>query len=393
MAITVTKTLKNLRDDPETGLKTREELSYRLTIPNGFDAGQACGVAFCIAGFGETADSPYHANTLRPYLADKYNLLTVGVRYHNDARTNDRHDINLIDIGRYLGAGDELIRNQDKWDSVVNAIFDLMIASQVPRLPLYLAPRTGAYHRYSSFGFLPALDHLDVLHDLSQEYKIDKKNIMAVGAGYGGYIASLLGKFAPFTFSLIIDVSGYCAAELGEVFGGAVGRAGLGLVRDVDGAKYVIPIVTDTIWSFDDTAEYYFSDAHRQIRNLLNQGHRVPSPTVHCHFHSVTDGITPIEMKDKLCGVLDKYYPLYYQRIQMDNGGGGAFRDLTRDLGASLAKVFDLSMEKYRELTGAKEDDFDFDRNVTYGFPCSDKLYNFIYTNRGLEVQISPVYL
>ena len=392
MATTIKKVLTNLRDDPETGLRTREELAYSLTLPAGYDAKRAYGVVFCVAGFGDTADAPYHTNILRPYIADKYDLIAVGVRYHNDARTDGRYDINLVDIGRYLGQGEELAKSQANWDSLVNTLFALMSVSKVYRLPLYLAPKTGAFHRYSSFGFLPALDHLDVLHDLSQQFRIDKQQIIAIGAGYGGYIASLLGKYAPFTFSLIVDVSGYCTVELGEVFGGAVGRAGLGLGRDIDGSKYVIPIISDTIWSFDDTSEFYFSDAHRQIRNLLHQGHRVPSPTVHCHYHSVSDGVTPIKVKDQLCGVLDKYYPLYYQRIQQTEGNGEAFRDLSQG-GAVLEKYFDLSMEQYQKLAGKKENDFDFDRDVTYGFPCSDKLYNFIYTGKGLEVQISPVYL
>ncbi|MCL2766152.1 MAG: DUF2920 family protein [Peptococcaceae bacterium] len=393
MATTEKRTLRVFREDPETGKSNREELNYFVALPTGFDPAQSYGVVFCVAGFGDTADSAEQMNELRPRIADKYNVLAVGVRYHNDARINGRYDINLIDIGRYFGLGDDLMGMQGNWDSVANKIFELMSANKVHRLPVYLAPKTGAYHQYSSFGFLPALEHLDVFYDLSKQYRVDKKNIVAMGSGYGGYVASLMGKFAPFTFSAIIDVSGYCFTEWGEVFGGTVGRAGIGLSREIDGSQYVIPIVTDTIWSVDEMATFYFSDAHRQIRNLLNQSHRITSPTFHCHYHSTDDNVVPIEMKDKLCHILDKYNPVYYQRVKKEDIDGELFSNMSHGMGASLEKIFDLSMEKYREAPMNKENDTDFDRDVTYGFPCSDKLYNFTYTGVGLDVQIKPIYL
>ncbi|WP_333859911.1 hypothetical protein [Clostridium sp.] len=43
-------------------------------------------------------------------------------------------------------------------------------------------------------------------------------------------------------------------------------------------------------------------------------------------------------------------------------------------MNTSLGKMFDISIEKYKELNHTKKDDIDFDRNVVYGFPCSNKL-------------------
>lgn len=393
MATIESKLLKNLKGDPETGRSGREELEYYVTFPGGFDPAQPYGVAFCITGHGDTADAPYQMNELRPYIADKYNVIAVGVRYHNDARVTGKYNLNLAEIGRFFGLGDGLMGQQGNFESIVNLLFGLMLEHRVERLPIYLAPHTGAFHQYSSFGFLPALEHLWVLDDLRRQYKIDKKRIMAFGSGYGGYIASLMGKFAPFTFSLIVDVSGYCLTDLGEVFGGSIGRAGIGISRTVEDQRYTIPVIVDTIWSMEETSENYFSDAHRQIRSLLSQSHRVPSPTVHCHYHSVEDGLISIDLKDRLCHVLEKYNPVYYKRVTEADLDGDVFKNLAHGMGASLTKIFDLSMEEYRNMPNAKEDDIDFDRNITYGFPCSDRLYNFIYTEKGLDVRIEPIIL
>jgi hypothetical protein len=283
--------------------------------------------------------------------------------------------------------------HQGNFDSIVNRIFDLLAVNDVNSLPIHLAFRTGAMHSYSSFGLLPALEHIQVLHDLSQKYQIDKKSIVAYGNCYGGYIASLLGKLAPFTFSLVVDNSGYCRVDLCEVLGAFEGRNGYGIIREVDGKRFVIPVVPNTIWSLDETNEYYFSDAHRQIRSMLPQHHRVASPTVYCYYHSVNDGLVPIDQKDKTCSILKNYNQVHYQRITEKEVDGKLFGDVSHGMGASMKEMFDLSMEKYRQSTSAKEDDVDFDRDVTYGFPCSDKLYKFVYTHEGLEVKIEALYL
>jgi len=57
-------------------------------------------------------------------------------------------------------------------------------------------------------------------------------------------------------------------------------------------------------------------------------------------------------------------------------------------MNASLRIMFDVSMKQYNDDNRKKEDSIDFDRDITYGFPCLNKLYNFSYTNKGLTVKI-----
>lgn len=407
MATTEKKTLNNLAADPETGRKTREALDYYVTLPSGYDPGRAYGLAFSIVGWDDAADAAHQSEAIRPYIADKYDLITVGLRYHNDARFNGNYQLDLLGIGRFLGVGDRLLeQNAGNLDGILNRIFELMVSLEVKQLDPRLAAKSGALHQYTSFGFLPALEHLAVLHELNKDYKIDKRNIIACGTGYGGYIASLLGKYAPFTFSLIIDNSGFCLADTTEIWGGAIGRVNGAFARSIDGQRYEIPIAADTLWSIDETSPYYFSDAHRQIRSLLAEGHRTASPTMYCCYHSVQDELVPVAQKDKLCKILALYNPVYYKRVEEKDLGGALFSSLRHGMDASLKGIFDLSMEKYHErrwgqgglAPGAEtqpdnEGAIDFDRNVTYGFPCSDKLYNFSYTDAGLDVRITSLYV
>lgn len=238
---------------------------------------------------------------------------------------------------------------------------------------------------------MPAIEHLNVLFDIIKKYNIDKHNIIAFGTSYGGYIASLMAKYAPNTFSLIIDNSGFCVAQLQEVFGGLVGGVGGSIARYINNKRYEIPFTTSTLWSLDETSEYYFSDVNKQIRNLLIEDHRTPSSTVYCCYHSEKDSIAPIDLKDKMYNLLKKYNVTYYKRVKEEDIDGKLLKNTSHGMNASLRGIFDVSIEKYNKLNCKKEDDIDFDRNVVYGFPCSSKLYNFYYSNSGLNVEIGDI--
>lgn len=378
--------------DPELNIKVRETLDYYITFPNGYDKSKSYGLVFCITGYGDSAASDYQSNKLRPYISDKYNMITVGVRYHNDLRTNNNEvTINLETICNWYGLDSNYFKDATTGEQVFNKLFDLLLSRNVFSLDTRLSFNTSAYHKYSSFGFMPAIDHLNVLFDIIKKYKIDKQNIIAFGTSYGGYIASLMGKYAPNTFSLVIDNSGFCVTQLQEVFGGQVGGIGGASVRYVNDKRYEIPYVSSTLWSLDETSKYYFSDANKQIRNLLIEDHRTPSSTVYCCYHSEKDTLAPINLKDEMYNLLKKYNATYYKRVKEEDVDGKLFKNPSHGMDASLRMMFDISIEKYKELNHTKDDDIDFDRNIFYGFPCSNKLYKFSYTNSGLTVEIEAI--
>lgn len=378
--------------DPELNIKIRENLDYYITFPTGYDESKSYGLAFCITGYGDSAASDYQSNKLRPYISDKYNMITVGVRYHNDLRINSSEtSISLGTICNWYGLNSNYFDGIKTGEQIINKLFDLLQSRNIYSLDGRVSMNTEAYDKYSSFGFMPAIDHLNILFDIIQKYNIDKHNIIAFGTSYGDYVASLMAKYAPNTFSLVIDNSGFCVTQLQEVFGGQVGGMGGAMVRYINDKRYEIPYATTTLWSLDETSKYYFADSNKYIRNLLIEDHRTPSSTVYCCYHSEKDEIAPINLKDDMYNLLKKYNVIYYKRVKEHDVDGRIFKNSSHGMDASLRMLFDISMKKYKELNNVKNDDIDFDRNVVYGFPCLNKLYNFYYSNSGLTVEIEDI--
>lgn len=360
--------------DPELNIKVREYIEYYVTLPSRFDKSQKYGLAFCIPGYGDHANSEYQSNKLRPYIANKYNLLTVGVKYHNDLRADSNNiTIDCPEICKFYDLNDDYFENLYGNKQIINKVFNLLAQRNISSLDPKLAIQSTPYHRYSSFGFMPAIDHLHVLYDILNKFKIDKKNIIVYGSYYGGYIASLMGKYAPHTFSLIIDNNGFCVSDLQEVLGKEIGSVSGTLERCINSKKYEVPITLDTLWSINETSPYYFSDDHKQIRNLLIKDHRTSSDTIYCSYHSPINKNTPIEQKTEMYDLLKDYNKTYYQKTETKK---------------SDEELFTSSIEKYRTSPKRKDDLTDFDKDICYGFPCSDKVYNFTYTSTGLEVEI-----
>jgi pimeloyl-ACP methyl ester carboxylesterase len=378
--------------DPEIDIKVRDNLDYFVTFPSGFDESKKYGLVFCIPGWGEHAESEYYAGKLRPYIADKYDLIAVGVRYHNDLRTNDNYTIDIANICNFYGIPSDYFKNLRNFGQIQNDLFDLLVSRNLLSLDPRLALKSNCYHRYSSFGLMPAIDHLNVLFDIIQNFNIDKRKIIAFGSSYGGYIACLMAKYAPHTFSLVIDNSGFCVTRLDEIFGVKMGTPTGSFPRYINNRRYEIPFATDTLWSMDETSPYYFSDAHKNIRNLLLKEHRTPSSTVYCCYHSVNDTLAPINLKDKMCEILKDYNVIYYKRVEETDIDGSLFKTMRHGMDASLQKLFDVSIKKYEENNHIKEEEIDFDKQLTYGFPCMDRMYHFTYRSSGLGVEIEKLF-
>src|SRR5208337_1213729 len=65
--------------DIELGFE-RKPIEYFMTFPdNGIN--DDTGLILAIPGYGDRADFQYQKDKLRPYLANKYNCITVGINY------------------------------------------------------------------------------------------------------------------------------------------------------------------------------------------------------------------------------------------------------------------------------------------------------------------------
>jgi predicted peptidase len=200
---------------------------------------------------------------------------------------------------------------------------------------------------------------------------------MAYGSSYGGYIALLLGKFAPHTFSAIIDNSGFSRASVIDI---CTREYKLGsVVYRHEGVT--IQAIADEPWTLSDELDpNYFSESCRSIRSLLEESHRIPSDTSYYIFHGDEDKVCPTSEKEQVVEILRKYNLVNFKKVTADDIDGRVFKDLSHGMKASLRGVFDLVQEAGGKLQKS-EDLTDFDRSSVHTFACGTKTYSFSYSN------------
>ncbi|MBF0477761.1 MAG: DUF2920 family protein [Deltaproteobacteria bacterium] len=292
--------------DVELEIEPRTALKYLVTFPDGYRKTEAKGLIFAIPGYGDHAESDYQCHKLRPYLANKYDSLVVGVRYHNDMLDNKSFTIDLEEVRLFYDLEPAYFSKVFGVQSLIDTIFSLLVQKGISGFDYRLGLMVGCHDSYPSFGFLPALDHLSALADLTHRYLINKNKVLICGSSYGGFIGMLMGKFAPKTFSVIIDNSGFCVTKLDNIIR-FCNNESQHFFRERNNRKYFIPYTIDTKWTLDETSPFYFSENHKRIRSLLEESHRVPSDTIYCIFHSVMDKLIPVAHKDTCVDILNKY--------------------------------------------------------------------------------------
>jgi Protein of unknown function (DUF2920) len=253
-----------------------------------------------------------------------------------------------------------------------------MVKNLDPRCQVLL--KTGR-DEYQSFGLLPAIDHLQVLGEVLKQFKINRRRMIVYGTSYGGYMALLMGKFAPQTFSVIVENSGFVCASMDYVVAKElIGKSGdFGIFVN----KMNVKVSVDNPWTImDETSPYFFADSHRQIRSLLNSAHWHKTNTRYFIFHSTQDRLskatTSIEMVDKFVNILKNYAQVDYTRVKSTDIDGKVFKNLSHGMNASLRGLFDrvVKTDKKHKLFKAIEGN-DFSLNSEYQFLCADKTYQF----------------
>ncbi len=380
-------TVEPLRD-VEMNIR-KSDLEYFLTYPES-GIGPDTGLIFSIPGFGDKAASEYQKDKLRPYLADKYNSLVCGVNYtgsrmYSGERLTLEASPQFVDrIHTYYGIAPESYVRERTCD--FDSLSSLLARKGINRLnPHCRILRRNMDDEYESFGFLPAIEHLHVLGDILKRHAVNKSRIVAFGSSYGGYIALLLGKYAPHTFSAIIDNSGFVRILSTQIF-----PQDLLFFENVSlTIKQVIyPYIIETPWTvIDETSPRYFSDSHRKIRSLLIPEHVSPSETKYFIFHSEKDDVAPTAGKDLYVHILrSRNISVDYSRIGAKDVDGRIFKNLEHGMSASLRGLFDLVAGKGDLKKTEGPTDFDFDH--VNRFDCGDRSYAFTFRNSRLNVDV-----
>lgn len=372
-----------LAPHPDIELNTeRSEIEAFITLPEE-GVNSETGVIMVIPGLGEYGNSDYHASQLRPYLANKLNCIAVGVNYFGifrngqiQIRPSFLHNINRI-YG--LNLSFESFADAQGAVDVYRKIAEAVLSRGVTSLDLRCQPHllTGR-DEYQSWGFLPAIDCLQVLGEILQRYDLNQRKIIACGKHYGAYVAMLMGKYAPHSFSAIVDQEGHCRTILKHVVSGELMEADYMFSFTInDDLSFYIASTCNNPWTIEDeTSLVYFSDNHRKIRSLLYEGHRIPSETRYHIFHP--EESPSIADKDCCVEILERYNFVNYHRVK--DGGPISF-DSDQDLFDWLVKNDDIGMQK-------SSADTDFSLNKIHEFACGDKSYRFEYNENG-KIQVT----
>ncbi|MFD2369374.1 DUF2920 family protein [Brevibacillus sp. GCM10020057] len=372
----------------------RDPIDYYVSIP-GDGVTNDTGVILSIPGFGGTADSEYYSQKLNPYLAERYNCIVVSMNYFGIHRTR------LMYLDNSFKESMEKLYHTpvDYWDHITS---DVELKQRIVKVleskgmqsldPRCQILRVTGRNEYQSFGFLPTLDCLTVLGDIFKRFpQVNKQKVIAYGSSYGGYIAMLCGKFAPNTFSLIIENSGFSRAEINFMVGREILKSDFVMYQQHNEKVYSMSCAYNNPWTIlDETSKFYLSDSHKLIRSLLVEEHRVPSETRYYHFHCEQDNIASVEDKDRVISLLRRYNPTFYKRVGQGDIDGVLFKKYGHAMEASLRKLFDYVAEldagsQLLKRTPTNE----FLENATRVFNCGEKDYYFHFKDDfSLEVKI-----
>ena len=364
--------------DIELGLP-RQEVEAFVVGPEASD--QPPPLVITIPGYGQTADGEYFREKLNPYLAERYGCLVMSVNYHGIRKTPQPFDFSQL-AGLLTALRESYGWQPASTTTLQDAISEFVLwasAQGIKRLPVSMKEFLRfVYPEYLSFGFLPALDHFMAISELAERHRFNQRRIVLFGSSYGGYIASLMSKYAPNTFSLVIDNSGFARVLLRDVLAEELLDGEQKREISYGESKVSFPFTPSYPWTLNELAPSYFSDARRGIRSLLHAGHWAPAASRHCIFHSVADDLVPIAEKDRVVEILRVQGRVVdYHRIEASAIDGKVFKTAEHGMDASLRSLFEIAVPDTIPELGAMTD---YELKSVANFHCGNETYRFSYT-------------
>ena len=365
--------------DIELGLP-RQEVEAFVTVP-AETGNQPLPLVITIPGYGQTADNEYFREKLNPYIAERYGGLVMSVNYHGIMKAPKPFDFSQL-AGLLADFRDHYGWSPVSATNLQEAVSEFVLwasAQGIKRLPVSMKEHLHfGYPEYLSFGFLPALDHFRAIGELAQRYRFDQRRIVLFGTSYGGYIANLMSMYAPNTFSLVIDNSGFARVLLRDILSAELLDGEQQREISYGESKLTFPFTPSYPWTLNEIAPTYFSDARRSIRSLLHAGHWVASASRHCVFHSVADDLVSVAEKDRVVEILrEQGRVVDYHRIEASAIDGRIFKTAGHGMDASLRSLFEIAVPAaIPELGGMT----DYELKSIASFRCGNETYRFSYT-------------
>ncbi|EPZ2627116.1 DUF2920 family protein [Campylobacter coli] len=391
-------------DDAELGIKRTSKLEYRISYD---DEKEMKAIVFIIGGMGANANISF-LDFDREYIAKKFDVVTVNVFYHcfsmrfsKDVKysaikiftSEDLEKLGeaLFSVG--INFSDLTIRNSLQYAILLEQRITQL--KETGRLPMeYRAVITSTFippnEEYQNYALMPAIDHINVLKDLMKKFP-NFKNLPKIygGGSYGGVVALMCSKIAPWYVDGIIDNSLAVLPPLKRLIGREIGEC-----EYVEGSKnLIIEFFLKSYWTRKDiNSPYYLHNENYIIRSFLNKEHlilqhKINSNIIYVSYHSKHDTFTPADYKIQLYEFykflkLDATLNLIKDESQVD---GKFIKSLEHGLRmtdkALFRKELSLMLEK---LQGRKS----LMQENSISYPCENKVFTFKDVGDKFELEI-----
>ncbi|EKR5844069.1 DUF2920 family protein [Campylobacter coli] len=380
-------------DDVELGIKRTSKLEYRISYD---DEKDLKAIVFVIGGYGANANI-YFLDSYRSYIAKNFDVVAVHVFYHCFCqRRSDvekystladftKDDLKLIEkvLRKYNIPCDQLANNTvvSHCEYLSEIMTELKMLNRLPydfeeRLSATFIPSRG---EYQNFGIMAAIDHINALKDLVKRFPkfADLPKIYG-GGSYGGYLALLIAKIAPWYVDGVIDNSGSALPPLNYILGREMEHSYGDYYEDFPHNRIIFFLKTH--WTRKENSPYFFNNENYFIRTLLNKDHLILQSQknkniIYVSYHSDKDPLTPANFKQQTMQILKILgYDVSLNLIDENKIDGKFIKNLDHGCGipdkALFRKELPLMLEKLQ-----KRKSFMQENSISY--PCGNKVFIF----------------
>ncbi|EKS1358417.1 DUF2920 family protein, partial [Campylobacter coli] len=311
-------------DDVELNIKRGSKLEFRLTYD---DSKEIEAIVCIIPGGAEDMNSYIYIDD---YLTRNYKVAVININYHcignrphlgssfylddidkfildTSLKAINLKCINVYGINSYENLNNAFIRiDQEIQKLKLNQQLhqNYKLKTHVSFLPFK--------NEYQNFGIMQAMDILNAIFYIKENspFKLMRGGgirTILFGNSYGGYLANLCAKIAPWSIDFILDNSSFV-----NLFGNIFRLIGFG--KEIDFTRYhgtyddtlfknIFLYLSDkTYWNNNKFSKKYFSNARKIIREPLNKEHLIiqslyPNPK-YILYHSIFDERSPFENKE-----------------------------------------------------------------------------------------------
>ncbi|EGK8036799.1 DUF2920 family protein [Campylobacter lari] len=379
-------------DDVELNIKRESKLEYRITYD---DSKQMKAIVFIIGGYGANAHMTF-VDFNRKFLAQKYNVVAVSVLYHCFCQR--RSDIEKYSAATAFIEEDlpSLKLVLEQFNINTNALniytaweyYELLnrTIGELKDKKMLIQPYRAHFNatfippnnEYQNYGIMAAIDHINALKDIMKNYPQFKSLPKIYGGGsYGGYLALMCAKIAPWYVDGVIDNSGGALPPFTYFLGKEFDKE--------DSVFYdpntIVHCQVKTHWTRKNpNSPYYFADENYLIRALLNKDHLILQAQknkniIYTSYHSAKDVLVSFEHKSQLLQIYQFLgYQVNFNIIDEKNIDGKYIKDSAHGGGISDKTLFNkelpIMLEKLKDKTFSMKKD-------SISYPCKNKVFTF----------------